>query len=1095
MKPVIYIVFLALSLFVQPAFSQQVLLLKQPSVSAQNLAFVYAGDIWVANRDGSSPRRLTSSPAEENSPIFSPDGKLIAFSANYENNDDVYFIPVSGGQPQRLTWHPGPDIPTGWAPDGKAVTMVSTRETDHGRSGQLYHASINGGLPAKQMEARVYRGSYDADGERFAYIAHGSGYNGLFGGSAGWKGYRGGTTPEIKIMDIKAQTVTTVPGAGVTNFNPIWLDGQLYFLSDREDEIYNIYRYDPASTAITKVSNEPVWDVRAVSGHGSTLVYEAGGQLKSLDLGNNQVRDIPIVINPDLPQLRTQWKDASKTIQHVDISPSGKRAIITARGVVFTVPVEDGSVRNISQDGTTREYSAIWSPKGDQLAYITESNNGQSLVLKDQTGRGNQAQYELGPHFYQLMVWGGGDSPRIVYQDNHLSLFSIDPTNGTISEIATGARREQVEVSVSPDGKWLAYTLEQVNYNRDLALFNFETGSNTVVTDGTADVASPAFSKDGKYLYFAASTNSGPIQVGLNMTSQERPYRAGLYAMVLATDGKSPVLAGAGDENEDDETGDDKENTENGDDKDAEKVAETRIDLQNLSRRFVALPVAENNYGNLAVDKDGNLYYIQFTQPGTSVEPPGTDQGAANTLVRFDFKEKEATTLLTGLTEFKLSANGGHLIINQSGDSLAVAEIGEELEPEKISLNGLKVQVNPLEEWTQIFNEAWRMEKEYFYADNMHGLDWQAVYDRYRPLVNHLGRREDLSALMVEMIAEMQAGHNRTGGGDVHREKGTDTGLLGANFVIDRGRYQIAKVYSGEQWNPFIKAPLATPGNEAKQGEYILEINGQELSSLDNIFNVLQGTNGKQIALRVGPRANGRDARNIVVEPVDSERMMRLWSWIEGNRRAIDKATNGRVGYVYLPNTAGTGYTFFNRMFFAQLDKEAMIIDERSNSGGQAANYITDVLSRKHLSGWKDRDGEVFYTPAGAMHGPKLMLIDQDAGSGGDYLPYSFRELGIGKLMGTRTWGGLIGIATNPRLMDGGYLTVPYFRFFDTDDRWSVENEGVAPDIEVELDPIASNQGRDSQLEKAIVEVLSQLEGFENPVSKKAPPLPTEPGK
>ena len=1095
MKPVIYIVFLALSLFVQPAFSQQVLLLKQPSVSAQNLAFVYAGDIWVANRDGSSPRRLTSSPAEENSPIFSPDGKLIAFSANYENNDDVYFIPVSGGQPQRLTWHPGPDIPTGWAPDGKAVTMVSTRETDHGRSGQLYHASINGGLPAKQMEARVYRGSYDADGERFAYIAHGSGYNGLFGGSAGWKGYRGGTTPEIKIMDIKAQTVTTVPGAGVTNFNPIWLDGQLYFLSDREDEIYNIYRYDPASTAITKVSNEPVWDVRAVSGHGSTLVYEAGGQLKSLDLGNNQVKDIPIVINPDLPQLRTQWKDASKTIQHVDISPSGKRAIITARGVVFTVPVEDGSVRNISQDGTTREYSAIWSPKGDQLAYITESNNGQSLVLKDQTGRGNQAQYELGPHFYQLMVWGGGDSPRIVYQDNHLSLFSIDPTNGTISEIATGARREQVEVSVSPDGKWLAYTLEQVNYNRDLALFNFETGSNTVVTDGTADVASPAFSKDGKYLYFAASTNSGPIQVGLNMTSQERPYRAGLYAMVLATDGKSPVLAGAGDENEDDETGDDKENTENGDDKDAEKVAETRIDLQNLSRRFVALPVAENNYGNLAVDKDGNLYYIQFTQPGTSVEPPGTDQGAANTLVRFDFKEKEATTLLTGLTEFKLSANGGHLIINQSGDSLAVAEIGEELEPEKISLNGLKVQVNPLEEWTQIFNEAWRMEKEYFYADNMHGLDWQAVYDRYRPLVNHLGRREDLSALMVEMIAEMQAGHNRTGGGDVHREKGTDTGLLGANFVIDRGRYQIAKIYSGEQWNPFIKAPLATPGNEAKQGEYILEINGQELSSLDNIFNVLQGTNGKQIALRVGPRANGRDARNIVVEPVDSERMMRLWSWIEGNRRAIDKATNGRVGYVYLPNTAGTGYTFFNRMFFAQLDKEAMIIDERSNSGGQAANYITDVLSRKHLSGWKDRDGEVFYTPAGAMHGPKLMLIDQDAGSGGDYLPYSFRELGIGKLMGTRTWGGLIGIATNPRLMDGGYLTVPYFRFFDTDDRWSVENEGVAPDIEVELDPIASNQGRDSQLEKAIVEVLSQLEGFENPVSKKAPPLPTEPGK
>jgi tricorn protease len=377
----------------------------------------------------------------------------------------------------------------------------------------------------------------------------------------------------------------------------------------------------------------------------------------------------------------------------------------------------------------------------------------------------------------------------------------------------------------------------------------------------------------------------------------------------------------------------------------------------------------------------------------------------------------------------------------------------------------------------------------------MHGLDWQAVYDHYRPLVNHVGRREDLSALIVEMIAEMQVGHNRTRGGDVHKEQGTKTGLLGANFRINQGRYQITKVYNGEKWNPFIKAPLATPGNEARQDEYILAVNGQELGADNNIFNALQGTSGKQVTLRVGPKANGRDAREIVVEPVESERMMRLWSWIESNRRAIDKATDGRVGYVYLPNTAGAGYTFFNRMFFAQVDKEAMIIDERSNAGGQAANYITEVLSRRHLSGWKDRDGQPYNTPAGAIHGPKVMLIDQDAGSGGDYLPYSFRHLGIGKLIGTRTWGGLIGIYTNPQLMDGATLTVPFFRFYDANNNWSVENEGVAPDIEVRLDPIASNQGRDTQLEQAIAEVLSQLEGFENPVPKQAPPLPTEPGQ
>ncbi len=1093
MKYVYPIAFVTLTFLANPVFAQQTLLLKQPSISADKLAFVYAGDIWLANRDGSNPRRLTSSPAQENSPSFSPDGTQITFAATYEDNIDVYVVAVSGGQARRLTWHPGPDIPTGWTSDGTAVTLVSARETDHGRSGQLYHVSLQGGMPMKQMESRIYRGVYDSGDKRLAYIAHGSGYNGLFGGSSGWKGYRGGTTPAIRIMDIGAQTVKTIPGAGATNFNPIWLDGQLYFVSDRENKIFNIYRYDPASTAITKISNEAVWDVRSAGGHGSTIVYEAGGRLKNIDLENGQLTEIPIAINPDLPQLRSRWKDAGKTITHIGLSPSGKRVIITARGEVFTVPVEDGSTRNITADGTKHEYTAIWSPKGDQIAYITKSEGGQSLIIEDQTGRGDRAQYELGPHFYRLLEWGIGDDSRIVYQDNHLSLYAIELPSGSILKIATGMRRENIEVSISGDGKWLAYTLEQANYNRDLVLLNFASGTTSVVTDGVADIASPVFSRDGSYLYFAASTNSGPIQVGLNMTSQERPYRAGIYALVLAADGKSPVLGGSGDENED-EVEADNDNDENKED-DSDKIPETQIDLQNLSQRIVALPVAERNYRNLAVGKEGNLFYLQAVQPGASVEPPGAKEGAKNVLLRFDFEEKEATSLLTGVNGFVISAKGTHMIINKADGSLEVAEIADELKPEKLMLDGLRLRVNPREEWVQIFDEAWRMEKEYFYAANMHGLDWQAVYDRYRPLVDHVGRREDMSALLVEMIAEMQVGHNRTSGGDLHQEQGAKTGLLGANFRINNGRYQLARVYTGESWNPFIKAPLATPGNEAREGDYILAINGQELGSADNIFEALQGTDGKQVTLRVGPQADGRQAREIVVEPVDSERMMRLWSWVENNRRAVDEASNGRVGYVYLPNTAGAGYTFFNRMFFAQVDKQAMIIDERSNSGGQAANYITEVLSRKHLSGWKDRDGQIFNTPAGAVHGPKVMLIDQDAGSGGDFLPYSFRQLGIGKLIGTRTWGGLIGIFANPILMDGGVLTVPFFRFFDADNNWSVENEGVAPDIEVALDPIASNQGRDTQLERAISEVLSQLEDFENPVPTVAPALPTELGE
>ncbi len=1082
---------LMLALLAASASAQQTLLLRQPDISGDHLAFIYAGDIWVSGRDGSSPRRLTSTPVEENSPSFSPDGSKLAYSAAHENNSDIYVIDVSGGQPQRLTWHPANDTPTGWTADGSAVTFISTRETDHGRSGQLYHASLDGGLPRKQMEARIYRGVYDASDARFAYIPFGSGYNGLFGGSSGWKGYRGGTTPAIQIMDIESQTVTTVPGAGVTNFNPVWSGDHLYFISDRDNEIYNIFRFDTASGDLQKVSNEDVWDVRAAGGHDGTIVYEAGGRLMNLDLASGSVPEISIRINPDLEQLRTQWKNAGGTIQNVDISPTGKRVIVTARGEVFTVPVKDGSTRNITSSGSVREYSAIWSPEGDEVAYIVDSLDGQSLVIADQTGMGDSRRFEMGPYFYRLMDWSAGDNPRILFQDNHLTLYSIDLANGDIGAIAIGVRRDQIDASFSPDGQWLAYTEEKANYNRDLMLYNFASGDSVALTDGAADISSPTFSQDGEHLFFAASTNSGPVQVGLNMTSQERPYRAGLYAIVLAADGKSPLLPESGDETATDEATDDEASD---DEESDEEAAGTQIDLDGIASRIVALQVAERDYGNLEVAEDGSLYYVQYVQPGGSNEPPGSSTRDGNSMMRFDFEEKEAESVLGAVTSFALSADGKHAIIAKVGGSLVTAKLGAKLEPKPLKLDGVRVRVDPREEWALIFDESWRMVKEYFYDPNLHGIDWQAIYDRYRPLVDHAGRREDLSDLLVELIAELQVGHIRTGGGDIHRETGSNTGLLGANLVLDQGRYRLARVYTGEAWNPFLDAPLATPGNEAREGEYILAVNGRELTASDNIFEYLQGTSGNQVTLRVGANADGSGARDIVVEPTGSERMMRLWSWIETNRRAVSEATDGRVGYVYLPNTAGAGYTFFNRMFFAQIDKDAVIIDERSNAGGQAANYITEVLSRRHLSGWKDRDGKVYNTPAGAIHGPKVMLIDQDAGSGGDYLPYSFRTLGIGKLIGTRTWGGLIGISANPGLIDGGGLTVPFFRFYDTNHEWTVENQGVAPDIEVTLDPIATNRGRDTQLEAAIAEIMLQLETFEDPIPDEAPAFPTELG-
>ncbi len=1079
----------ALLIFTSLALAEPTALLRQPAISADHLVFVYAGDLWIADRQGDNARRLTASPAEQSNPFFSPDGSLIAYAANHEDNTSIYVVPVTGGQPRRLTWHPATDIPVGWSADGSAVAFSSRRETDHGRSTQLYHVPVDGGAPVKQMEARFFRGQWHQDGQRLAYIDFGPAYNGLYGGTAGWKGYRGGTTPSVRILDIGTETVINIEGERVNDINPFWLGDQVYFISDRENKLLNLFRYDSGSAELDQLTDQSLWDIRWASGHGRQVVFEAGGRLHELDLDSSATQTLDIRINPDLPQLRAGFRDVRSNIQSARLSPNGKRALLTARGEVFSVPVKDGSTRNLTQTDGLREYTALWSPAGDQVAWIVESLEGQTITIADQTGMGDRRNFELGPDFYQLQAWDA-DNKRIIYSDNRLTLHVIDLTNGNRRQIARNERQGGFDTALSPDGRWLAYTLRRANYFRDLVIYDFDNDQSHPVSDGMADIAAPAFSPDGQHLYFAASTNSGPLQFGLDMSSQERPYRAGLYALVLAADGDSPLKPISGDENG---TDDDKSNNDKNDDEDSKDKPASRIEFGGLFARAVPLPVAKGNYGDLQVAADGTLYYMQRTQPGATIELPGDSGARFNQLMQFDFKERKAKTAFTGLQGFDLAAAGKHLLIRRDNGALAVSEVVD-IKPENLDLSDLRIHIDPRREWAQIFDEGWRMQREYFYAANLHGLDWDAVYAQYRPLVDHVGRREDLNELMVEMIAELHAGHNRVGGGDIHRESSVGVGLLGANFEIHDGRWRISRIYTGEAHNPFLLGPLAQPGNEAGEGEYILAVNGRELDADDNLFARLHDTVDKQVTLRVGPRPDGRDGRDIVVEPVGSEFALRLWGWVEANRLAVAEATDGRVGYVYLPNTGGPGYTFFNRMFYAQLDREALIIDERANGGGQAANYIVEVLSRRHLSNWVYRDGLMATTPSGAMHGPKLMMIDQDAGSGGDYLPYAFRELGIGTLLGTRTWGGLIGIFANPPLIDGGVMTVPNFRFVDVNNNWSIENEGVAPDIHVELDPLATNAGRDTQLEAAINEILDQLGSHVDDIARNPPTLPTSVG-
>ena len=1061
----------------------QTLLLRNPALSASNIAFVYAGDIWVADRNGANPRQLTSDGADGSNPAFSPDGSMIAFSARHNENKDVYVVSVTGGQPKRLTWHPGDDNVLDWSPDGSAVYFASARELNRGRSAQLYRVSIKGGLPQKQMETRVYRGRFDAIGRRFAYNDISPAYDALYGGYFGWRGYRGGRTPSITIMDMKAKTTIKIPGEGVNDLEPTWVGDQVYFLSDRDQGILNLFHFNPSSGAVTKVSSETLWDIRAASAYKDVIIFEVGGRLKTLDTANGAIAELPISINPELPQTRPQLKDASTAIQSFDLSPTGKRAVITARGEVFTVPIEDGSTRNLTMtEGSAREYTALWSPDGSRIAYVDASKAEQQLVIVDQAGLEQTKRFALGEAFNQLLNWGG-DGSRIIYASQRLELCAIDTSTGERTVISASPRRHFAQVDTSPDGRWLAYTEGRLNSFSALRLYDFIVKRSYPILDDLADVTSPAFSKDGRYLYFAASTNSGPAKSGLDMSAMEKPYRAALYVALLTADGESPLRPKSGDE---EATAPDV----------AAKPRPARVDIEGLNRRIEALPVAERNYGGLAVARNGDLYFLLRPQPGDS---SGSQAGADLTehaLMRFNLATKKDEQVLSGVTTAKMSADGWHLIVEVPDGGLKTLDVRNPAAAKPLNVSTLKVFIDPRKEWRQMFDEAWLMEKEWFYDPNLHGLDWQAIHDRYSPLVTHLGRREDLNTLLREMLGETQVGHQFVYGGDSPKEPSANVGLLGADLALENGHTRIKRIYTGENWNPHFQAPLAAVGLNIREGDYILAVNGRALSPDDNIWEYLQGAATKQTALRIASSPGGHDARMITVEPVANENDLRLAAWIEDHRRTVDKETNGRVGYVYVPNTGPGGFAAFNRMFYAQIDKDALIIDERSNDGGSAANYIVDALSQTPLSGWKGSVGVTFNTPGGAMFGPKVMLIDQDAQSGGDFLAYAFKQRKIGPEIGTRTWGGLIGVSGNPTLIDGGLALVPWYRFFDADGRWTVEGVGVSPDIRVELDPLATNNGRDTQLQAAIAEIKRMLAAGPptRGISPQPPPYPTKVG-
>lgn len=1082
-------------------------LLHQPTLSNEHLAFVWAGDIWITDRQGQHPRRLTQHAAAEFAPKLSPDGRWLAFSASYDGNTDVYVMAVDGsGPPRRLTWHPGVDTVNGWSTDGQRVLFASAREVANNRSNQLFEVSRDGGPERKVMEAVAYEGSWSPDGQRLAYRP----YRGAHGNTAGWRLHRGGSTPPIWIIDPLNKTWEQVPHENASDTNPVWAEGELVFISDRDGRAANLFAYSPQTQAVRQLTHEREWDVKSVAAHGSELVYEVGGALKRLSLNSGQPSTLDIRLTTQSPQAREQWRDAAKQISSAQLSSTGKRVLVTARGDVFTVPVKDGATRNITASAGVREKDALWSADGQQLAYISEAAGFQHrLMLRDQAGLLPPRSFALGlagkaapaSAYYTLLAWAP-DGQSLAYQDNHLNLYVIkldaSQTNGVHQLIATSPRRAGFKLSYSSDSRWLAYTVRAANHFSQIRLHDLQSGRDLALSDGLSHADNPQFAAKDNYLYFTSSVNSGPSQVGLDMSTQDRPLRSGLFVAVLAADGKSPLSPKTGDEELPAKTEPKKDEAKKDEPKKDEPPKPLRVDLDGLQQRIIGLPLAERNYDALAIAADGSLYYLQRSQRGASNEPPaaaGASVGEESELYRFDFKERESKLVKSGVLAYKLSGDGKKVLLRLPKAKLEIGNTGDKLDAKPIDMAGLSSRVDPRLEWRQIFDEVWWMEKAFFYDPKLHGLDWDAVYRRYLPLLSQVQRREDLNDLLVEMIGELQVGHNRVGGGDVHQEAAVPVGLLGADLRAEAdGRVRIAKIYTGDRWNPFLAAPLAEPGLGVKVGDWLLAVNGRTLDAQTNLHALMENQVGKQVRLTLSSDGTAKAGRIITVLPIADESGLRRWDWIERNRAYVAQRSGGRIAYVYMPDTGAEGFQHFNRMFFAQIDKQALILDDRRNGGGQAANYVTDVLSRPLLGSWQDRDGLPHDTPGGAIYGPKAMLIDQDAGSGGDFMPYAFKRLGLGPLIGKRTWGGLIGISANPGLLDGGNLVVPYFRFYTPEGQWRIENEGVAPDQDVELDPLQVNEGRDAQLDAAIAHLLGQLK--QQPLkAKPVPALPTELGR
>ena len=1068
-------------------------MLRQPTVSATHIAFAHAGNIWLVERPGGTARRVTSFQGQASHPQLSPDGRQLAFSADYGGNPDVYVVPVAGGEPTRLTWHPGPDLVQGWSHDGARVLFTSPRATAApNATPRFWTVPAGGGAETPLPLPRGNQGKISPDGRRLAYRMNTS-----------WdeerRNYRGGQNKAIWIADLATHDVVTPPWTGTKEMDPVWLGDTVYFLSDR-DGVSNVWSFAPGSKQLAQVTRFTDFDVKTLGSGGGVLVFEQAGLVHLLDPAVGKPSVVPITVTGDFPWMMPHWEDVTARMSNLGISPTGKRVLVEARGEVFTIPAERGDIRNLTRTSGAAEREPAWSPDGQYVSYFSDASGEYRLLLESQDGVTPPREIALpSPTRYYSPVWSP-DSRKLLYTDTNLNVWVLDIASGAAKTVGRDpwmVPQRTLAPSWSPDSRWVAFATRLDTLYRAIVVVNVETGERRQITDGLADATYPVWDASGKYLWFLASTDLGLRSQWLDMTSYERLQTFGLYVAVLRTGEPSPVLPQS---DEDAGVGAKVEPTPL-----TASSQPVTIDFDGLAGRILAIPgVPERQYSRLQAGAAGTVFFLE-APPVAERGGPAPATGSA--LRRYRLSDRAMVAFAANVGDFAVSADGRKLAYRTptpappGGGRPAAAPSLHLVDADgRAPENGagrltvsLAMDLDPKAEFRQIFNEGWRYQRDYLYVPNQQGSDWPAMKAMYGALLPHVRHRADLTYLLDMMGAEIAIGHSYVRGGDLPDVPPTRVGLLGADTAIENGRYRLTRVYDGESWNPDLRAPLAAPGVDVASGDYLLAVNGVELTGAANLHRLLDGTVNRQTVLTVNAQPTMTGARQVTVVPVANDQGLRTRAWVEDNRRLVEKLSGGRLAYVYVPNTGQPGYQSFNRYYFAQQDKAGAVIDERYNGGGSAADYIIDVLARDFDGYFNNVAGDrvPFTSPSAGIWGPKVMIVNEMAGSGGDLMPYMFRRRKIGPLVGTRTWGGLVHTADTPPFIDGGTMIAPRGGFFTRDGKWAVENEGVAPDIEVENWPKDVIGGRDPQLERAVEEALKALQAAPPDRLRKEPPPPT----